>query len=464
MKSIRTRLILCFMLVVVTAVVILEILLTNTVSQNYYKSLEDSLISQARISSEAYQRYFSDSTIYENVLNDVDAFWIQAKLQVEILDPSGKVLMDSIGNMPKKPLESQDVKAAVSGSPGVWTGNVDYDKDAVMAVSYPLKSGNKIVGVLRLVSSLRNVNSELDGIFYMFILIGVAVVFISAVISILLAESMVRPLREVKKTAEEMAGGNFHVTANKIYDDEIGKLSDTLNFMASEIIKKDQIKNDFVMSVSHELRTPLTSIKGWAVTLKSGSPEEKELMMDGLDIIEQECDRLTEMVEELLDFSKFVSGKIAIKREKVDLFSVVEQIKLQLMPRASREGIDFTVSCQEGIQDFYSDENRLKQVFINILDNAFKFTPESGSISFTVVREGDLIVCSIIDTGCGIQNYELPRVKERFYKGRTSNSKNGIGLSICDEIIKLMNGQFDIESNAGQGTEVKITLPLSYGV
>ncbi|MEG2539169.1 MAG: histidine kinase dimerization/phospho-acceptor domain-containing protein, partial [Clostridium sp.] len=135
-------------------------------------------------------------------------------------------------------------------------------------------------------------------------MLGILVIYV-------LTKTITGPLNEVTKVASIMAKGDFKVKSKKYYEDEIGKLSDTLNFLSDEIIKKDDLKNDFISSVSHELRTPLTSIKGWAITLKEfGS--DKEMLSDGLDIIEKESDRLSGMVEELLDFSKFVSGKITL--------------------------------------------------------------------------------------------------------------------------------------------------------
>src|SRR5690606_32008639 len=148
--------------------------------------------------------------------------------------------------------------------------------------------------------------------------------FISGLVSIFLANSIVKPLKEVTQVAAKMANGQLKVRSNIKLKDEIGKLSDTLNYMAEELIKKEQIKNDFISSISHELRTPLTSIKGWAVTLKSEDIQENEIILDGLNIIEKESDRLTAMVEELLDFSKFVSGRIKLEKDHFEISSTIE--------------------------------------------------------------------------------------------------------------------------------------------
>jgi len=463
MRSIGTRLVLSFMLVVVVTVVFLEALIIGIIRDGYYKNLEANLLNQVRVSADLYYKYFSDSSLHDNVLNNVDTFWKQASAQVEIIDSSGRVLMDSIGIIPSEDVKMVDVEEALEGRIGKWTGRVDYDEERVMAVSYPLKSGDKIIGVLRFVSSLREVNKDVGRISRIILYIGAVVIIIFSPLSLLLAKTIIDPLREVTGAAREMASGNFEAKVRKRYNDEIGRLSDTLNYMAGEILKKDQLKNEFISSVSHELRTPLTSIKGWAVTLKNLDPADRKTFDDGLGIIEKESDRLTSMVEELLDFSRFVSGNVTINKERVNIKALLEHIHKQLAPRAQREEINFTVSCEDGLPYINTDENRLKQVFINILDNSFKFTPAGGKVTFTASCKGKSFVFYIGDTGCGITSEELPRIKEKFYKGRNSKSRNGIGLSICDEIIKLMGGAFEIRSEVNKGTETFITIPLDEG-
>ncbi|HZK38357.1 MAG TPA: HAMP domain-containing sensor histidine kinase [Clostridia bacterium] len=459
MRSIKKRIIINFIFISVITVVILEIFLISIVKENYYKNLEDSLYNQIRTSADLYSQYFADVTLNENILNDVDTFWKQTKAQVEILDKNGKVLMDSIGVISPDIIETEDVIKAIEGKKGSWVGKVDYDKHKVMAISYPLKSGGDIVGVLRFITSLREINQDINSIAILFVGFGVVVILISAFVSVLLAGTIMNPLKSVTEAAEKMAKGDFKIRSIKKYDDEIGKLSDTLNYMAEEIIKKDELKNDFISSVSHELRTPLTSIKGWAITLKHSYDDEK-ILTDGLDIIENESDRLSNMVEELLDFSKFVSGKITLVKKNININNVVDHIRKQLTPRAIRDNIDFKVFVEDDMPITYSDGNRLKQVFINILDNAFKFTPAGGSITLTANYEDNNFIFNIKDTGYGIVEEDLPKIKEKFYKGKTGESQSGIGLSICDEIIRLMNGTFEIISERNIGTEIIIRIPI----
>ena len=277
--------------------------------------------------------------------------------------------------------------------------------------------------------------------------------------SFILAKSIINPIKAVTRVAEKMADGDFTIKSKKIRNDEVGKLSDTLNYMASEIVKKDSLKNEFISNVSHELRTPLTSIKGWAVTLKYDDMD-KDMLKDGLDIIENECDRLSSMVEELLSFSKLVSGHMDIKKSWENIDEIVEYVRKHMSLRAERDGIEFYVEVESDIPKLYIDKNRIKQVLINLLDNSFKFTDRGGKVTLKVYREEYKLVMKVQDNGCGIGEEELPHDKEKFYKGKSSKSQNGIGLSICDKLVEVHNGKFDIESKLGVGTCVTIELPI----
>lgn len=460
MKSIKTRLVGNFMLVIVITVVILELVLLNAVKQYYYKSLEDVLSNQIRLSSDFYSRYFSSSSLESLINDDVDIFWKQTNAQVQILDLNGNVLMDSIGVVHPDVIKTSDVLKSENGKKGTWTGDVSYDSSPVMAVSYPLMYNGKVIGTMRFVTSLRPTNKIIKNISLVLLWIGFIVILISGLVSIFLSNTIVKPLKKVTEVAEKMADGQLKVRSHKKYDDEIGKLSDTLNYMAEELIKKEQLKNDFISSISHELRTPLTSIKGWAITLKTEDLPENPLLGDGLDIIEKESDRLTYMVEELLDFSRFVSGRIVLNKKEMSIDKAMKHIYKQLTPRANLKNINFNMYVKEELPIILGDENRIKQVFINLIDNSLKFTPEGGEILFYAKVVRQYIVVCVGDSGCGILKEDLPYVKEKFYKGKNSKSNSGLGLSICDEIIKLHGGFIQIESEINVGSKVSVFLPI----
>ena len=459
-KSIKTRLVKYFMLVILITVLTLEIVLLTGVRDYYYSNVEDILSNQIDFSTDFYSRYFNTFNLEDILIDDIDIFWRYTNAQVQILSLDGKVLMDSLGVVHNENMNTNDVTDALNMDKGVWVGNVPYDDYPVMSVSKVLMNKGEQIGIIRFVSSLETTNIIIRRISFLFFLMGIMVIFISAMVSLFLANSIIKPLTDVTKVAEKMADGQFKVRSYVKIDDEIKKLSDTLNYMAEEIMKKDQIKNDFISSVSHELRTPLTAIKGWAITLQTDEYSEDELLMDGLNIIETESDRLSQMVEDLLDFSRFISGRIILQKEEFNIIETINMIGKQWSPRAKTNNINFVVDIDQDPIYIIGDENRIKQVLINLLDNAFKFTNEDGIVRLSAIKEVNQLVLEIEDNGIGIPAEDLPNIVEKFYKGKHSKSHSGIGLSICDEIVKLHDGKMTIESEVDKGTKVFIGLDI----
>ena len=289
--------------------------------------------------------------------------------------------------------------------------------------------------------------------------ISIGVVLLGLLLSIILANSIINPIKYLNQVAEKMGDGNLSIRSKINSRNEIGQLSNTLNFMADEISRREQLKNDFISQVSHELRTPLTAIKGWTITLNS-EETDKETLELGFRIIEKETDRLSLMVEELLDFSRLINENVSLDLREVSILEFINHIESFMAPRANKEGIDLKF-IKKANGSMIVDSNRLKQVFINLLDNAFKFTGAGGNVLFSVLNDDKKVKFIIEDNGCEISEEDLPRVKEKFFKGKNSNSKNGIGLSICDEIIKLHNGEFNIYSKLGIGTKVEVIIPIN---
>lgn len=465
MKSIKRKLTLSYIGIIIFTIFICELLVISSIKKYFYDNAGELLSNQIKLSADFYNTYLSSIDLKENVASDVDVFWRNTSAEVQILDTSGNVLMDSIGHLPKDVKKAKDFQHALKNTLSTHVYTLPNSNETIMAVSLPLKKGNNIEGVLRFVTSLGKIDSHIYSISSYLITIGIIVIFISSIISLLLSNKITKPVKEITHGAEKMASGKFNEKITKSSDDEFGKLTDTLNYMAEEILKSEKLKNEFIASVSHELRTPLTSIKGWSVALSLCDPNSKEDFEDGLTIIEKETDRLSALVDDLLDFSKLSSGKITLKKDLVDLKELLKHIQKQLTPRANKDDIELSFVCDneeyEGtVPQIYADINRLKQLFMNVIDNSLKFTPTQGKIKMNLKFDDNNALISIKDTGCGISKLDLPRVTEKFYKGKNSNSKNGIGLSICSEIVSLHCGSMNILSDETKGTEVIISLPF----
>lgn len=460
-NKIGKRLVRSFLIIILITISIIDIFLLFAFSSYYYNNISKELIQRMEVSLEIYRRDYSDKSIEDLIYEDSDIFLSNTNAEVQILDKDKNLLSDSIGRLASNPIETIDVMAAEKGEIKTWKGEDSQTGEAIMSVAGPIKNNEgKTIGYLRFISSIEGVKTAILKTIISLFIFTLFVALVTTMVSLLISKSIVKPILELTEVAKTMLKGNYEEKAKIFEDDEIGELAKTLNAMSDEIINKDRIKNDFISSISHELRTPLTSIKGWAVILKDAKEDEKELMEDGLNIIENEADRLAKMVEELLDFSRYISGRITLDKDVFDITQTCLDISKQMRPRAKSNNIELITELPEESILINADENRIKQLLINLLDNAIKFTSDKGWVKFQMIREANLVQIMVSDNGMGMTKEELAHVKEKFYKGKHSKSHSGIGLSISDEITKLHQGKLEIFSEENIGTTVKVSLPL----
>ena len=457
--SIKNRIVSSFVTLLVFTVVVFEIFSMYSVKYYYYSVIHDNLHNEIKYSVEINKRN-SDFSIETLLADDKVQYYRGLKSQVQILDNSKTLRYDSLGTelVGKKISGFKDIDEASSGGEGQYIGDVSYSKDKVMAVSAPIVNQKGQIGTFRLVTSLENIDSLIFERYIAFLAFGLFVIVTTITISVLMSNNLVKPIKTLNKSAEKLAEGQLNVKVESSKFEEIDALSRTLNYMTDNIKEKEKLKNDFISSVSHELRTPLTSINGWASTLLV-DPTDTELVTDGLEIIQSECTRLSLMVEELLDFSRFTSNRIKLEKSETNFTQLAVDIKKQLTPRAKSLGIDLIINFEPKHIIGNLDSNRIKQVLINLLDNSLKFTDAGGVVILNLDEDENNIYFEVIDTGVGIDSEEISLITGKFYKGKNSNSHTGLGLSICEEIIKLHDGEMTISSEIGEGTTIKISIP-----
>lgn len=462
LKSIRGRLVGSYLIIILLTVTIFSCILVFLLRQYYYGDVETILNEQVEFAANSYSNYTDVESLEQNAKKLLDNIFVNTYAQVQIIDSDGKILADSeeswsVGTKADYP----DVYNAIKSKKKTrWIGEVSLTYERVLSIAQPIIVEDEIIGIIRLTSTLTGIDSIILKMVLFFLVIGIVVVLLVLAVSFFLSATIIKPVKEITNAAEEIALGRLEVRVPKRYDDEVGKLALTLNHMAEEISNHQKLKDDFIASISHELRTPLTSIKGWASTLNSSEFEDMAEIREGLEIIENETDRLALLVNELLDFSKLASKSTSLGIQAVDIGEFLCEIRNQMNPRAQRQGIMLELEVEDDLDLIKADRNRLKQVMINILDNSLKYTQEGGQIKISGKSKAEDILISVEDTGIGIPEDDLHKVKEKFYKVSTSFSGNGLGLAICEEIIRLHNGRIEISSIFGEGTRVDIFLPL----
>lgn len=462
-KGITKRWLLNYLAVTVVLLVLMIFGVSYAVRSYCYEGIKQHLTDVGREAVTA----FSDIKLDES--NDVESFLREytenfsdkEQAELSVINQGGEVLFGSAGVELDKAQSMPDFNQALTAqsSVGFWTGNLD-SGEKVMAHTIVVKdSDGNFFTAFRFVESLTAADNKI--LMAILILLAAAMLILASFVipGLLFIGTIVKPVRELRATSRRIAQGDFETRVEKMYDDEIGELADSINHMAEEIKASDVMKNDFISSVSHELRTPLTAIKGWAETMSIGEPDPVT-MSKGLSVIINETERLTGMVEELLDFSRIQNGRMVLVMDKIDLLAELDEAVYMLRERAASEKKHFVYDDPNNISPVLGDKNRLRQVFINIIDNALKYTPEGGVIGIQVTEENDMIHVIISDTGCGIAEKDLPRIKNKFYKANQTVRGSGIGLAVADEIMTLHKGRLDIESVEDVGTTVKISIPV----
>ena len=429
----------------------------------YDTNLRSGLESKARTTTDFFSNYIGQSynEYYQSCIKFAQTFEDKDQLELQFISTSGKVVASSYGKFAGRAPSTPDVQQAIDSQQiRHYKGRNPSTGERILAVSSPMiYSNGEVIGVLRYVTSLRN--ADLQVLMIALIAASVGLLFIAAIffMSSFFIKSILVPVSQINATAKRIAAGSYGVQIPGQYDDEIGELVSTINDMSVKIGQSEKMQTEFISSVSHELRTPLTAISGWGETLLNSENLDAETRR-GVVIISREARRLTGMVEELLEFTRMQDGRFTLRVETADILAEFEDTVFMYGSRLRQEGIALHYDgCDEDIPEIPCDVARMRQVFLNILDNAAKHGGEGKRIDASIAHEGGFVVIRIRDYGPGIPEEELPRVKLKFYKGSSKARGSGIGLAVCEEIVTMHGGTLTLENAAGGGTLVTISIP-----
>ncbi len=285
---------------------------------------------------------------------------------------------------------------------------------------------------------------------------GIISVVVGAILTTLGIKSITNPINALSNASKKVAQGDFQVSVDKEGHHVMTELIENFNLMAAQLSKNENLQKDFVSNVSHEFKTPIASIAGYAELLKTEDLTE-EKRMEYAQIITNQTSRLTKLSANLLRLSELENKAIGMQQKTFSLDEQIRDAILLLQREWEEKQIHLEIDLEEVF--FVGDRELLYQVWVNIIENAIKFTPEKGQITIQL-EHGDQIKVTIEDNGSGIPAEQLPRIFERFYKGDSSRASKGtgLGLSIVKKIIEIHNGSITIESKENCGTKVMILL------
>ena len=453
----------------VLLVLLVESMFVYNFGRSYYNSVQQTMMRRFSSINGQLKMYTGD-TAQKTAANRsvalrrmVEQFADKDKYEFMLLDGYGGVIASSSGTGADGIVVQDDFNKAQDAPDGV--GVAIYrtaSGETVMAVCSLVPYAAEDVAAMRLVTSLTLVQAQLKSVFIVSLIVVAAILGFTVASGLYFVRGIVVPLGQVERIAASIARGELDVRLPVTGDerDEVDRLRGTINQMAEGLEETEKMKNEFISSVSHELRTPLTSIRGWVETLRTLDDPEDENYRKGLEIINNETARLYNMVEELLDFSRLQNGRLKMSCHPLDLVAELTDAVLFCEARIQREGLLLSYSEPEEMIPVYADPNRLRQVFINILDNAIKYSAPGGRITVKIWQGEYKAFIEIIDQGRGIPPEDLENVKTKFYKGSNSVRGSGIGLALVDSIMTALDGTLDLKSTLGRGTVVTLGLPI----
>lgn len=439
------------------------LLITAAVSFHYYSTMESDLRYRAETTTEFFSAYLNqtDDVLYQACVDYAQTFEEHSTVELQFVDTQGRVIASSNAVWEGYTSAASDIADAISTAQTQSHVGRDFQpRERIMAVSTPVvDAGGEVMGVMRYVTTTESTDRQIAltaSIAFAALMIIIVGVLLSSNYYI---HSILVPLNQIIERAKMITSGSYGIQVQTDYDDEIGELAQTINEMSMQINRNEKAQTEFISSLSHELRTPLTAITGWSETLLS-SEDLDESTRRGVKVILSEGRRLTEMVIELLDFTKIQDGRMTLNMELTDIRAEFEDTVFMYGSRLAQDGILINyLDNDDEIPEISCDPKRLRQVFLNILDNAAKHGGEGKTIDASLSWEEDFVVARIRDYGPGIPEDELSLVKKKFYKGSSKARGSGIGLAVCEEIVQMHGGTLTLENADGGGTLVTVELP-----
>jgi len=393
-------------------------------------------------------------------------------LRITVVEEGGRVLGDS-EQEPSLMVNHGDrleVIKAVENGFGQSTRFSDTLNQDMKYVAVRVDRGSRVLGIVRFALPLSRVQPEIRSIYRIVLFGAVAAVIIALIVAYFVSRNITLPIRQMQETAQQIAKGDFGRRVRIKSKDELGELAKSLNTMADELQQKmenlrrmDRMRTDFVANVSHELKTPLTLIRGYIETLEDRAMDDRKTAAKFISIIKEHADRLGNIVNDLLSLSELELSDDSVHKTEFDLKELIDEISLGFGRVLAEKKQTLTVSSQEGDLRIRADYDKIEQVFVNLIDNAIKYTKESGCIELSLVEQDRAVCINVQDNGIGIPKEHRDRVFERFYRVDKARSRDlggtGLGLSIAKHIVLAHNGKITIESELNKGTEISVTLP-----
>ncbi|MCD8511873.1 MAG: cell wall metabolism sensor histidine kinase WalK [Bacillus sp. (in: Bacteria)] len=469
-KSLFRRLLISYLFIIILGFGLIGAVITIS-SQNYItEAKRQEILQQATSINAAIMDFNTVTHEVEDLLAQLGQF---SGSNIWLFNEEGSIVatasrQDVLG----EPINEEIINEILQGRSRIEVMRIEEEERPMLSVIVPWGTNEKIHGGIVLHSPISGINSTVRSIREI-VLWGIisGLIIVSFLVSYL-SWTISRPLKNLDEAANEIALGNWkkRVHSDNTFPEEIDALIRSFNRMADKINKiederevLEQRRTDFIANISHELRTPLTAMKGFLEALQDGLVKDPDSQQKYYEIMYRETEYLNHLVNDLMDLIKLERKEVSLDLYFVHLDEVLKKVSLNLEREMEENNNIFIYKEETKTPPIIGDSLRLEEIFKNIIHNANKFT-EDGTITAELKQEGSFVVVTIADTGIGIPSYDLKRIWERFFKVDRVRSKKGrgtgLGLAIVKELVRLHEGEIEVDSELGTGTTFIIRFPI----
>lgn len=433
---------------------------------NYlFEQKEGELVIKGQDMAEVVKPFLVDKQDPHDFVNLANRLDLNLGTEVWVVDKKGAVIAAAAnheyceGNY----LEASELEKMQSGSISVRKGQSQYFQEPVIRVIIPIIQEERVIGAIILYSPIQGIDKALASLSQMVLTAGIISLAIAFLIGIILSRRLSRPILTITEASISIAKGQKHVIVpTNTSIKEINQLGKTFNDMSSKVEANEERMKEFVANVSHELRSPLTSIKGFVEALIDNKGKTPEVQQRFLTIINDETDRLSLLVNDLLILSGS-EGEITLKHEIIELEDFIENVLTSFQSRVEEKSVNIRVSSDDDSILLKIDFNSFRQIIVNLVDNALKYSPPGGNVLISLRQSEEMISISIGDSGPGIPERDLPHIWDRFYRVDKDRSREtggtGLGLAIVKQLTEKNGGQVEVESVLGTGSMFSVRFP-----
>lgn len=459
-NNLRWKLSITYLLIIVLVMTLSGYFLNTSVTNYYLNNVKINYLSQANILANIIsESFFKGQTPPKSTIK---GFGDQIGARVLLLDYKGKVIMDSFETNEFEGMifKHNEVTAALNGE---GKAGIRYLKDDgwVMYIVVPVIAYREVKGAVFLSTSINNVVKEIKTMRWQYLLVSVFIGAVVTLISVLVARYLTGPINALTAAAKRMAKGALSTRVDITGRDEIGQLAQAFNAMGEELEKYDKRQKSFVANASHELRTPLSSIKALVESLIDDQKSDIALYKEFLKDINSEINRLSRLVDNLLNLARLDKVKNLNKRD-VDVERLIKKVITRLKPLAAKKNIELNLKMKVN-RKLYLDPEKIFQVIWNLLDNAIKYTPQNGRVFISVKNKSGYLIIRVRDTGIGIPIEDIEYIFEPFVRIDKTRCRElggfGLGLPLVKEIVELHRGKIKVNSRPKKGSIFTVIIP-----